>query len=143
MLAPILRSNVLSGLIVTPPGDDYIFSPFEFFLSSVLGEVHAEWRHECLDGIYPQLFRKTANREIELIGMALFISDQTLTPLHLHLQLSPGYDCVSWIDLRLGECIDGKCRRDPYDNSKGIQYLVDRLDSIDWYYQVGYGERET
>ena len=143
LLAPLLRSNGVGDAIVTPPDDGDAFYSFEFFLPGILCEVHAEWQHESLDGIYPQLFCKTAEREIELIGMALFISDQALTPLHLRLQLSRDYDCVSWLDLQLGERIDGKCRRDPYGSSKGMRYIVDRLDSIDWYYHVGFGERET
>jgi len=95
---------------------------------------------------YPASFHKTGDRDIELAGLALFISDQTLTPLHLRLQLSSAYDCVSWIDLKLGERIDGKCRREPYDSSKAfgaMLHATNRLDSIDWFYHVGYGERET
>ncbi len=143
LLRPMLRSSLVGEAIATPANDAYVFGPFEIFLSSVLCEVHAEWRRESLDGIYPRLFRKTAAREIELIGMAVFISDQTLTPLHLRLQLSRDYDCVSWMELRLGERVEGQCRRDPYDSSKAMQKVVDRLDSIDWYYHVGYGERAT
>jgi len=147
LLTPLLRSHDVGDAIITPADDGYVFSPFEFFLPGVLREIHAEWRHESLDGIYPATFRKTANREIELIGLALFISDQRLTPLHLCLQLSPHYDCVSWIDVKLGERIGSKCRRDPYGNSKAfgnmLLHVSNRLDSINWFYHVGYGEREN
>ena len=146
VLAPLLRSREVGDSIVSSSDDGYIFSSFEFFLPGVLREIHAEWRHESLDGIYPATFRKTGDREIELIGLALFISDQTPTPLHVRLQLSPDFDCVSWIDLKLGERIDGECRRDPYGSAKASDTMLnvtDRLDLIDWYYHVGYGDRQS
>ena len=64
---------------------------FEFFLPEVLREVYGEWRHESLDGVCPRIFRKIGDREAELLGLAIFISDQTLTPIHFQLQLSPRY----------------------------------------------------
>ncbi|ELP31405.1 hypothetical protein RBSWK_04675 [Rhodopirellula baltica SWK14] len=146
LLAPLLRSREVGDSIAPSSDDGYIFSAFEFFLPGVLREIHAEWRHESLDGIYPASFRKTGDREIELIGLALFISDQTLTPLHVRLQLSPDFDCVSWIDLKLGERIDGECRREPYGSAKAsgtMLHVSNRLDSIDWYYHVGYGEQRS
>ena len=146
LLTPLLRSHEVGDSIVPSSGDGYIFSSFEFFLPGVLREIHAEWLHESLDGIYPASFRKTGDREIELIGLALFISDQTLTPLHVRLQLSPDFDCVSWIDLKLGERIDGECRRDPYGSAKvsgAMLHITNRLDSVDWYYHVGYGEYQS
>lgn len=146
LLTPLLRSHGIGDSIVPPSDDGYIFSAFEFFLPGVLREIHAEWRYESLDGIYPATFCKTGDREIELIGLALFTSDQTLTPLHVRLQLSPDFDCVSWVDLKLGERIDGECRRDPYGSGKAsgtMLHVTNRLDSIDWYYHVGYGEQRS
>ena len=146
MLAPLLRNHAVGDAIGAIPEGNYLFSSFEFFLPQVLREIHNEWRYESLDGVYPKTFRKTADREIELIGLALFISDQTLTPLHVRLQLSPDYDSVTWVDLKLGERIDGRCRREPYGSSKAagtMLHTTERLDSIDWFYHVGYGERET
>lgn len=105
--------------------------------------MHAEWRHESLDGIYPQLFCKTEEREIDLVGVVSFISDQSLAPLHLRLQLTLACDRVSWVDLRLGERMDGECRRNPYGSLDSMQCLVERLEAIDWYYHVGYDEREA
>lgn len=144
-LAPLLRAHAVGDAIGAPPEGNHLLSSFEFFLPEVLREVHDEWRYESLDGVYPKQFHKSSEREIELIGLANFISDQTLTPLYVRLQLAPNYDRVSWIDLKLGERIDGNCRREPYGSSKvagTMLYVVERLDSIDWFYHVGYGERE-
>ena len=146
LLAPLLGAHEVGDPIVPSSENGDIFSSFECFLPGVLHEIHTEWRYESLDGIYPASFRKTGDREIELIGLALFISDQTVTPLHVRLQLSPGFDCVSWIDLKLGERIDGKCRRDPCGSAEASRMMVhvtNGFDSIDWYYHVGYGEHQT
>jgi hypothetical protein len=119
---------------------------FEFFLPEVLREVHPEWQHESLDGLYPRWFRKTGAREADLLGLAIFISDQTLTPLYVQLQLSREFDRVSWIDLRLGEHTATGCRREPYGLAKvrgTMLHVAERFDSIDWFYHVGYGEREA
>ena len=146
MLSPILRSHSVGDPISPRPDGDYIFSSLEFFLPEILRERHNEWQRESLDGLYPKIFCKTAEHEIDFVGLAIFISDQTLTPIHLQLQLSPDHDCVSWVDLRLGERIGNNCRREPYSRSQttGTMFLVvERLDSIDWFYHVGYGERQT
>lgn len=146
MLAPLLHSHVVGETIGPRPGGHCVFSSLEFFLPEVLREVHDEWRHESLDGIIPRIFRKTGDREIEIVGLAIFISDQTLTPIHLNLQLSPPHDRVGWIDLKLGERVGDQCRREPYGGPQATGTMFDvaaRLDSIDWYYHVGYGERQT
>ena len=120
-------------------------SAFAYFIPGVLRAVHDEWQHESLDGVYPRFFCKVGEREVELLGLAIFISDQTLTPVHIRLQLSPSFDKVSWIDLRLGERTEAGCHREPYTHAKvqgTMLHIAERLESIDWFYHVGYGERE-
>lgn len=146
MLSPLLLFHATGDSIGPRTDGKYLFSSLEFFLPEVLRELHDEWRHESLDGLYPKRFRKTGEHEIEFMGLAIFISDQTLTPIHLRLQLSSDHARVSWVDLKLGERIGGKCRREPYSRSQAtgtMFHVAERLDSIDWYYHVGYGERET
>lgn len=95
---------------------------------------------------YPRVFNKTGDREIEFIGLAIFITDQTLTPVHFRLQLSSDHKRVSWIDLRLGELTELGCRREPYGSATvhgTMLHAVGRLDTIEWYYHVGYGQRDT
>lgn len=121
-----------------------MLNALQFFLPEVLRGVHREWQNESLDGIYPSLFRLSGLREINLLGAALFISDQTLTPMNLSLQLAVDCDRVGWIDLRLGERIDERCRREPLENSKAAATMlnvVGRQHSIAWFYHVGFGER--
>ncbi len=146
LLAPLLIEDEVGDSLQHVSFGDYPFSPLESFLPEVLRGVHDEWRDESLDGIYPEVFRKVGPREVELIGLAIFISDQTLTPLHLQLMLSRGYDCVSWINLKLGKRIGDACHREPYGQSKITQsmlHIPEQLNSIDWFYHVGYGERRS
>jgi hypothetical protein len=133
-------------------GDEWstrdLMAGFMFFLPDVLREAQQEWRFESLDGIYPRIFRKIGVRDAELVGLAIFISDQTLTPIHLQLQLAPEFDRIAWLDLRLGEQTPGGCLRVPYReyNEWKVAPLLDvakRYESIDWFYHVGYGERRS
>ena len=145
-LTPILHAHTVGDAIGTLPEGSYLLSLFQFFLPEVLREVHDDWRYESLDGVYPKVFDKTGEREIEVIGIANFITDQTLTPLHFRLQLSANFDRVSWIDLRMGEHTGQGCRREPYGSATvhgTMLHVVERLDTIEWYYHVGYGKRET
>lgn len=53
-------------------------------------------------------------------------------------------DYVSWIECRLGERVDGGMRTVPY--SQGIANgltVTKRLESIEWFYEVGYGKRRV
>jgi hypothetical protein len=70
------------------------------------------------------------------------LMSQELTPLHVRLQLSVSGDWVSWIECRLGEKVDGVLLKVPYRRgiANGLT-VMKRLDSIEWFYGVGYGER--
>lgn len=132
-LGPLLREREIGESLGDWNMQRDLLVSFEFFLPGVLREVHAEWKGESLDGVYPQMFRKVSDREMELVGIAIFISDQTLTPIWFNLQLSPQFDRVSWIDLRLGEHTEIGCRREPYSHGKvqgSILHVLERLESI-------------
>ena len=119
----------------------------EFFLPAVLREVYAEWDRESLDGFYPLFARKTGEREVELLGFCILISDQTLTPIHLRLQLSPTADEVSWLELRLGDSGANGMVRLPYPTEHTIYKLLHalraRADTIAWVYEVTFGEKSV
>ena len=119
---------------------------FEWFLPTVLAEIHREWIGESLDGIYPHVAQKTGEGEVEILGLCCLISDQTLTPIHLCLQLSTTADEVSWLELRLGEKGQGGMVRIPYSSSpsihKRLHALSRRASKIEWAYEVTFGERK-
>jgi hypothetical protein len=144
-LRPILAALPARGTVDDSEELQSALSALEWFLPEVLSEIDSNWcDRESLDGIYPAVTRKTGDNEIEIVGMCCLISDQTLTPLHLQLQLDSTDDAVSWLECRLGESTPDGMLRIPY--SQGTTYgfrLVagNRLDSITWVYHCGYGER--
>ncbi len=115
----------------------------EWFLPTVLAEIHPEWKGESLDGIYPQIANKIGDGEAEILGLCCLMSDQTVTPIQIRLQLSSTADEVSWLELRLGERGRGGMVRIPYSSSlsihKRLHALSHRTNPIDWVYQVTFG----
>ena len=113
----------------------------EWFISEVIHEVHP--RADSLDGVYAKVARRTGERAVEIVGLACLM-DQSLTPLHVSVESSVLWDHVVWIDCRLGENTKTGMRREPYRSSKingAMLHVAERLNSIDWFYHVGCGER--
>jgi hypothetical protein len=121
-------------------------SGLEFFLPhQVLNEIYPEWNYESLDGILPLGARKRGEGEAEIVGLCILISDQTLTPLHVRLQVAASTDEVSWLECRLGERGKHGMVRTPYESSsavaKRLYALNGKPDLIDWVYKVEFGHR--
>jgi hypothetical protein len=145
-----LRS-ILDGLadgeaIGDSEGFRSVLSGLEFFLPAVLGEIHGQWRDESLDGILPAVARKTGPGEAEIIGLCILISDQTLTPIRVRLQVSPSGDEIAWLECNVGQRGDGKAgmARTPYNAMSGKQLVLvaQRPNDINWAYRVGFGQRQ-
>lgn len=125
-----------------------LVSGLEFFLPAVLSEVHHEWRDESMDGFHLVVARKTGPREAEFIGLCILISDQTLTPIHIRLRGSASENEIEWLECKVGESGEGKGQmvRLPYDSprqGKLLATLPNRLNTLDWAYHVGFGERQA
>jgi hypothetical protein len=122
-----------------------VLSGLEFFLPhQVLSEIYPEWNHESLDGILPLMARKTGDREAEIFGVCIIISDQTLTPLHVRLQVAASTDELSWLECRLGERGKHGMVRTPYSSSavaKRLHALDCKAHEIDWVYKATFGKR--
>jgi hypothetical protein len=107
-----------------------------------LREVHAEWKHESLDGVFSELARKSADWQAEIAGLCILITDQTLTPYHVCLRVASETDEIEWLECKLGETRDDKMVRIPYDSNRGGRRSVAvRLHTINWKYHVGFGVR--
>lgn len=119
----------------------------DFFVPQVLRKKHPEWDRESLDGFFPLMARKCGEREAEIFGLCILITDQTLTPIHLYLQLSPSTDEVSWLECKLGEKGEHGMTRTPWPSSSAIDQLLHALagrsDRIDWVYKVMFGHRRS
>jgi hypothetical protein len=121
-----------------------VLSALELFLPQVLNEIYPEWNHESLDGILPLMAWKTGDREADIFGLCIIISDQSLTPLHVRLQVDASTDEVSWLECRLGERGKHGMVRTPYSSSavaKRLHGLDGKADQIDWVYKVTFGKR--
>src|SRR5262249_18843474 len=116
-----------------------------FLPHQVLNQIYAEWNHESLDGILPLVARKTGEGEAEIFGLCIIISDQTLAPLHVRLQVAASTDEVSWLECRLGERGKHGMLRTPYESSSALAKRLYALDCkahlIDWVYKVTFGHR--
>lgn len=147
-IAQHLRSQLLKVPIGGQLEDEALAQDqigLSWFILAVQREVHPQWKYESLDGVLPLIVRKTGPLELELIGNAILITDQTEVPVHLQLQLDESAERVSWPECRLGEKIDGQLKRVPYSSDawqvRNALTVQRNLDAIDWFYVVGYGTK--
>ena len=88
-----------------------------------------------------QVCCRSAPEEAEFVGLALLISDQAWTPIHLWLRLSPDSDQITSLDCRVGEPGEGAARlvRIPYGSDladKVLYRLPERVGAIEWVYRA-------
>lgn len=121
-------------------------SAMEYFIPEVLQEIHKQWDGESLDGIFPLVTRKTGEREVEILGQCILISDQTLVPIYVAMQVHASEDKVNWLECRLGEKgLHGMVRipyGSPSSNLKRLYSLEEDVNSIEWAYHVTYGKKD-
>lgn len=151
----IISRSLRAVLAELPDGADISLSEefqtfitgLEHFVPQVIGEIHPEMRGQSGDGVLPIVARKTGEGEVELLGHFCFIADQTLTPIHLKLQLADAGDEISWLECHLGQRGKHGMLRTPYEspsaNGRLLNSLPKRTPSIDWVYEVTFGERRT
>jgi hypothetical protein len=120
------------------------FNSLEFYLPEFLRRTFPEWEHESLDGFCPLVARKIGDAGVEMIGLCILITDQSLTPIHLHIQASSTIDEVSWLRCKLGEACEHGMRRTPWSRDSKhelVRALERRADTIAWVYDVGFGTK--
>ncbi len=112
------------------------------FVDQVVCEVYPEWT-DSLDGIYPVFARKTAELEAEIGGMCWILAGHDYsTILHVQLEAAPDRDEIVWFECKLGEHgPDGMIKW--RDDSFGRMTVTERLDTAEWVYSVGFGERTS
>lgn len=118
----------------------------EWYLPALLREARAdwkrEWKHESLDGVIPARMLRIGPEEVELFGQCILISDQTLTPLQLKMQLETFADEIAWLECRLGERGPDGMIRIPYRSHRPRLHWP-TPDDFDWMYVFGFGERRA
>jgi hypothetical protein len=119
----------------------------EFYVPQVLRARHPEWKYESLDGVFPFITQKIGPGEIELIGECILISDQTVVPIHIHMQVSGDRDEISWLECRLGKRENFRLCRVPYGTAtmpmREILQAAEDVNAIEWFYAVTFGERRS
>jgi hypothetical protein len=122
-----------------------VLTSLQYFIPVILGEIHREWKFWGLDDVLPTKARRTGEGEIEIFGLCCFVSDQTLTPVHLYLQVSTSTDEVSWLECKLGESGENGMLRTPWPSSSAMSKLLytlkGREETIEWVYKVTCGDR--
>jgi hypothetical protein len=146
-LRPILAGIPTGAAIGDSPEFQRVLSGLEWFLPGILAEIHPEWAGMSMDGVYPAFAHKTGEEEAEIFGLCCLMADQTLTPIHVRFQLSPTTDEISWLELRLGEKRPAGMMRSPYPTSGSLHNrlhaLRGRTNTIEWVYQVTFGQRNV
>lgn len=145
-LRPILA--VLPSGALVPDSKEFrdALGGLERVLPEIIGEVHREMLGQSLDGVLPAVARKTGDAQVEIFGLCIFIEDQTVTPLHVELQLAETADEISWMECRLGQRGEKGMVRMPYSSETGMLRRTYALacycepNQIDWVYQVTFGK---
>ncbi len=123
-----------------PPSDGFRDS-LEIVLSRLLGRHYPEWENESLDGFYFASAIRTGLEAVRLVGTCILISDQTVTPFLVDLELHSENDSLESIRACLGESGQGPLGiSGPPCNTRGARKLLDALDarlgSIEWSYKL-------
>lgn len=137
MLTPLPVNATISESVIFRD----VLSSLEYFIPKVLQEVYNEWKYEGLDGVLPATALKTNDYEVEIVGLAIILSDQTLTPVYVRLQIIPNQEEIAGFECKLGELGPDGMVRLPYGcSSKQMDpiVLVDRLNQIEWAYEVSF-----
>ncbi len=124
-----------------------LMDALELFVPQMLREDFPEWEAESLDGFLLANFNASADGVVTLVGLAVLIGDQTVTPfcVALHPALDGSLDRA---EVLLGERgggalgISGPICTDA-SVSRRLEDLVPRLSSVDWVYRAAYTKREA
>lgn len=122
------------------PPDSPLYSSLELFLPAVLREKYPSWGRESFDGIFPASARRVGNDEIKIFGIAILISDQSVTPFMTDIVLTPGHDDVQLVRTFVGEPGGGilGISGSPYSQRRIAEQIADisrRIEEIFWVYR--------
>lgn len=146
-LRDVLSGQPIRASIDAAPRFSECLGALEWFVPSVLGQLYKHWeRYEDLDGFRIAKPTKTAERQVELIGMCCLIQDQTWTPVHLQLRHAPARPRIEWMTCRIGARGEGHGgllriphralgRKDPYR-------VAEDPERVDWAYSVTFGDED-
>jgi len=137
-LTSVLRELPVGSHFHVLPSDVLCYC-LELFLPRRLRERYPEWKRESLDGIFVARAVKTGARTAEFVGTCVLMTDQTVTPFVVELEVAEPNGSVTVQRLKLGEPGSGPLRiSGPEANSKDAERLlasaVERINEIAWSY---------
>ena len=136
-------SEMLQGLDVGAPltwdPASQLSTHLQFFVTRLLQAHHREWKSESLDAIFCSRACKTGDMAVRLVGTCVLITDQTVAPFMLDMELGFQSKIVASFDLLLGEPGGGKLgiSGPPCNSSKAGLLLLNlpyRLEEVCWTY---------
>jgi hypothetical protein len=152
-LEAIIAVNVAALVARVPVGELFELEPsddlcltLERFLPEVLARKYPRWRSESLDGIYVARARVTGRRSIQLVGTAILITDQAVTPLAVEVQLDQERDELAMVRVRIGEAGHGGtlgisgAAFGTRKAEKLLERIADQADHLEWAYEATSGE---
>jgi hypothetical protein len=136
LLEPVLVGQALN----VEPSSDLLYL-LELYVPQMLSDSFPEWKQESLDGFFLASARKVSSNAAELVGLCILMSDQTVTPILMHLALAESHNSLASFQVFLGEPGGGHLRvSGPPCNSQRAHKLLDnlfaRLDVICWSYTI-------
>ncbi|MCP4105365.1 MAG: hypothetical protein GY749_07500 [Desulfobacteraceae bacterium] len=112
-------------------------SDLEYYLPNILSEKYDFWRNESLDGLYAAKALKIGHNEVELLGMSILITDQTLIPFYVSFSIADSSDYIEWLNCKIGELGQEGLIKIPYHSGKWKKKLYSLNEAlIDWAYEI-------
>lgn len=143
-----LAYHLSTSLAEVPAGADFtalvplaVREGLEYFLPELLARKYTKWEGEGFDAVFVAQAVKTGTGAAEFTGVAILISDQTLTPFHCKIWLSEDCNSIGTFDVSVGEAgsgplgISGRVYTATVVD-KLLLSIVTRLERIEWVYHV-------
>lgn len=134
--------------VVDDPGLPGLLDALELFIPQVLREDFSEWKTESIDRFLIAGAERDTEESLCLFGLAIIISDQTVTPCQIHLRRSADKSSLEHAEVLLGEPGAGVLgiSGPPCTESASVRRLLDglspRLRTVNWIYRGTFAPRE-
>ena len=139
-LGKVLQGAAVGEPLDWNPASDLAYM-LQLFIPGLLRERYCEWKSESLDAIFCSQALKTGDEAARLVGTCILITDQTVTPFMLDIELEDQARRVNSFSLAIGEQGVGKLgiSGPRYGSSKAGLLLLNlnyRLDGVCWTYKI-------
>ncbi len=118
-------------------------SLLEVFITLELREKYEEWKYESLDGIYSGNISLEDSNQLNLVGMCILTSDQSVVPIYISIKVSDDFDEVLWIKGKIADSNSNGVIKFSYDSNRWRKqlYTID-VNKVNWFYTIEYEENK-